>query len=87
MSEVREMAESTSMKIVADDREPAELLAALRSLPSADVSVARLPLGDFLVEDQFLVERKTLRDFAVSVWMGGSSLKPRDSLAVRNEAW
>ncbi len=64
------MAGSTSMKIVADDREPAELFAALRCLPRADVSVARLPLGDVLVEDQLLVERKTLPDFAVSVMDG-----------------
>lgn len=56
MSEVRERAESACMKIVSDDRAPVELLAALRCLPSADVSVARLPLGDFLVEN--LAERE-----------------------------
>ncbi len=55
------------IRIVADDREPGVVLAAIRALPGAEVSVARLPVGDFLVGDQLLVERKSLRDFALSV--------------------
>jgi ERCC4-type nuclease len=58
----------TEVRIVADDRENAGgVIAALRELPGVDVEVRRLPCGDFLVGDQFTVERKTLRDFASSI--------------------
>jgi len=43
------------------------VIAALRELPGVDVEVRRLPCGDFLVGEQFTVERKTLRDFASSI--------------------
>ncbi len=64
---MRHTAASAPISILTDDREPAELLGALRALPGVAVSVARLPLGDVLVENQLLVERKTLSDFAISV--------------------
>ena len=58
----------TELRIVADDRENAGgVIAALRELPGVDVEVRRLPCGDFLVGEQFTVERKTLRDFASSI--------------------
>jgi ERCC4-type nuclease len=58
----------TEVRIVADDRENAGgVIAALRELPGVDVEVRRLPCGDFLVGEQFTVERKTLRDFASSI--------------------
>jgi ERCC4-type nuclease len=61
-------ARETVVRIVADDRENAGgVIAALRELPRVDVEVRRLPCGDFLVGDQFTVERKTLRDFASSI--------------------
>jgi ERCC4-type nuclease len=56
------------VRIVADDRENAGgVIAALRELPGVDVEVRRLPVGDFLIGDQFTAERKTLRDFAGSI--------------------
>ena len=57
------------MRIVADDRENAGgVIAALRArADEVALTVRRLTEGDFAVEDNFLVERKTLRDFAVSV--------------------
>ena len=59
------------MTITVDDREPAE--AVLRSLHAdgrAQVRVARLPLGDYLVDGHLLFERKTLTDFAISLCDG-----------------
>ena len=53
--------------IIADDREPKTVLAALRDLPGVQVTVRRLSLGDYLVDGRLLVERKTLPDFALSV--------------------
>lgn len=55
------------IRIVADDREPVAVLASIRALPGAEVTLARLPVGDFLVGDRLLVERKSLQDFAVSL--------------------
>lgn len=55
--------------MVADDRENAGgVITALRAQAEAvNLMVQRLPVGDFAVEENFLVERKTLRDFAASV--------------------
>lgn len=56
------------IRIVADDREEAGgVMAELRAREDVALEVRRLPAGDFLVEDRFAVERKTLRDFAQSV--------------------
>ncbi len=57
------------VRIVADDRENAGgVIAALRArADEVALTVRRLTAGDFAVEESFLVERKTLRDFAVSV--------------------
>jgi ERCC4-type nuclease len=57
-----------AIRIVADDRETAGgVIAALRALDGVVVDVQRLDVGDFVVEDRFAVERKTLADFAQSV--------------------
>jgi ERCC4-type nuclease len=56
------------IRIVADDRENAGgVIAQLHLIADVAVEVRRLPRGDFLVEDDFAIERKTLRDFAGSV--------------------
>ena len=56
------------VRIVADDRENAGgTIAELRKRVDVDLAVQRLAVGDFLVEGRFVVERKTLRDFAASV--------------------
>jgi ERCC4-type nuclease len=60
--------ERTQIKIVADDREEAGgVIAELRAREDVALKVRRLPAGDFLLEDRFAAERKTLRDFAQSV--------------------
>jgi ERCC4-type nuclease len=58
-----------ALHIIVDDRERhAGVCEALCGRPEvAEVTVARLPLGDYQVDDHLLVERKTLRDFAASV--------------------
>jgi ERCC4-type nuclease len=58
----------TRVRIAADDREEAGgVIAELRARADVVLEVRRLPAGDFLVEERFAVERKTLRDFAQSV--------------------
>lgn len=57
-----------TIAITVDDRERnVGVLDELRSRPEVDVSIARLQVGDYLVEGTFVVERKTLPDFAKSV--------------------
>jgi len=59
------------VNIVVDDREPADgPLQYLRQMPDVEVAIGRLAVGDYLVDDSFLVERKTFADFAVSVCDG-----------------
>ena len=69
------------VRIVADDREMAGgVIAELRAREDVVLEVRRLPMGDFLVEDRFAVERKTLADFAVSV-VDGRLFKQAAALA------
>lgn len=57
-----------SVSIVVDDRETgSSVLQALRDLEDVKVTVRRLPLGDYLVDDRILFERKTLLDLAESI--------------------
>lgn len=54
--------------ILADDRENAGgVIAQLRARADVELTVQRLRFGDFVIADHYVVERKTLRDFAVSV--------------------
>ncbi len=58
----------SSIQIIADDRESqAPVIDALRRLNGAEVTVRRLALGDYLLDQRLLFERKTLLDFAVSL--------------------
>jgi ERCC4-type nuclease len=58
------------MRVVVDDRERASVVACHLCELGAEVEVARLPLGDFLVDGRLLVERKTVADLAASVCDG-----------------
>jgi len=61
------MADS-SVRVVADDREDGSgVLAALSEMEDVILTVDRLSLGDYLVDDWLRVERKTLPDLAVSI--------------------
>lgn len=69
------------VRVVADDREErGGVIEALRGIGGVAVEVRRLPVGDFLVEERFAVERKTLADFAVSV-IDGRLFKQATALA------
>ncbi|WP_295392131.1 ERCC4 domain-containing protein [uncultured Thiodictyon sp.] len=62
------MAASQTVCVVVDDRESAgAVLAALRGHEGIETRVARLPLGDYLVDDAWLFERKTLPDLVASI--------------------
>ena len=59
---------SNSASVVVDDRESGSgVLKALRNLDGVSLTVQRLPLGDYLVDDRILFERKTLPDLAESI--------------------
>lgn len=56
------------IRVVADDREcNGGVVDALRQQTGVSLSVERLPLGDYLVDDHLLVERKTLPDLVASI--------------------
>jgi DNA excision repair protein ERCC-4 len=70
------------VRIVADDRENSGgVIRELRTRDDVALEVRRLTVGDFLVEDNFVVERKTLRDFAASV-VDGRWFKQTAAIAV-----
>ena len=59
------------MRVVIDDRERGGgVILALRAMADMDVEVRRLPLGDYLLDDRILFERKTVSDFVVSLLDG-----------------
>ncbi len=56
------------IQVVADHREGRSgVVEALRAGPEVNVTVETLPLGDYLVNDRFLVERKRLPDLVQSI--------------------
>lgn len=72
---------TASVRIVADDRENAGgVIAELRARADVTLVIRRLATGDFLVEERFAVERKTLADFAVSI-IDGRLFKQAAALA------
>lgn len=57
-----------SFSVVADDREAAgAVVAALGRRDRVQLGVARLPVGDYRVDDSLLFERKTLPDLVASI--------------------
>jgi DNA excision repair protein ERCC-4 len=56
------------ISIIADDREPKnDVLKYLSARPDIIVTVKRLPIGDYLADNRLIIERKTIRDFAISI--------------------
>ena len=59
------------VRIIADDREcAAGVIEALDAMEDVELSIERLSLGDFVVEDGLLVERKTVLDLGLSILDG-----------------
>lgn len=75
------------MHVVADDREKrCGVIAALRAMDDVTVSVRRLAQGDYLVDGRLLVERKTVRDFCVSLMDGRLFRQARRLAASKDRA-
>jgi DNA excision repair protein ERCC-4 len=56
------------ISIIADDREPKnDVLKHLTERPDVSITIKRLPIGDYLVDNRLLFERKTIRDFGISI--------------------
>ena len=56
------------INIIADDREPKNVvIASLLQIEDVNVSTRRLSMGDYQIDNRLIVERKTLKDFAVSI--------------------
>ena len=54
--------------IIADDREcKSEVIDSLSQIEDVKVIIQRLSMGDYQVDNRLIVERKTLKDFAVSI--------------------
>lgn len=59
---------NANIKIIADDRERASGIPALiANIADVDLSVERLLLGDYLLDDRLLFERKSLKDLIYSI--------------------
>lgn len=57
-----------TINIIADDREhKSEVIKFLTSIKNVNVQVQRISIGDYQVNNRVIVERKTLKDFAISI--------------------
>ncbi len=74
------------MRVVIDDREPDRVRRHLERLPGVFIEVRRLALGDYLVDERLLVERKTVDDLAASVCDGRLFRQARRLAAHRSQA-
>ncbi len=56
------------INITADDREhKSEVIKSLMGIENVEVCIRRLSIGDYQVDNRVIVERKTLKDFAISI--------------------
>jgi len=59
---------NSPINIIADDREHKnEVIKSLMGIENVEVCIRRLAMGDYQVEKRVIVERKTLKDFAISI--------------------
>jgi len=63
------MPEEKKPKIIADVREPDSVCDSLEAL-GAEIEVKQLELGDYILSDRLVVERKTREDFEASIFDG-----------------
>ena len=60
--------EKDLIHITADDREQkSEVIKSLFGIENVAINIRRLPLGDYQIGKRLIVERKTLKDFAISI--------------------
>ncbi len=58
----------TQINIIADDREQkSEVIKSLSGVENVIVRIQRLSIGDYQIDNRVIVERKTLKDFAISI--------------------
>jgi len=56
------------INIIADDREQkSEVIRTLSEMENVKLEIQRISLGDYQVDNRVIVERKTLKDFALSI--------------------
>ena len=59
---------NVTINIIADDREhKSEVIKSLMGIENVEVCIQRLSMGDYQIENRLIVERKTLKDFAISI--------------------
>ncbi len=59
---------NVTINITADDREcKSDVIKSLMGIENVEICIRRLSMGDYQVENQLIVERKTIKDFAVSI--------------------
>ncbi len=57
-----------TVDLIADDREQkSDVIQFLSVIEHVNVSIRRLSIGDYRIDNRLIVERKTLRDFAISI--------------------
>jgi len=62
------MNKTTKITIIADDRErQSQVIGFLSDMPDISVQISRLATGDYLADNRLVFERKTLKDFAISI--------------------
>lgn len=60
--------EKDLIHITVDDREQkSEVIKSLFGIENVAINIRRLPLGDYRISNRLIVERKTLKDFAISI--------------------
>ena len=75
---------NVTINITADDREhKSEVIKSLKGIENVNVCIRRLSKGDYQVENRVIVERKTLKDFAISI-IDGRLFKQMIRLASSN---
>ncbi|MEX1327890.1 MAG: ERCC4 domain-containing protein [Desulfobacterales bacterium] len=56
------------IQIISDDREhKSEVIQSLLQIEDVEVSIERLTMGDYQIDNRLIIERKTLKDFAISI--------------------
>ena len=60
--------DDTPIHIIADDRErKSDVIQSLMDMEDVTISINRLSIGDYCADNRLVFERKTLKDFALSI--------------------